>query len=336
MSYFPEQTIRYITYIKNSMVEALNNVFQNHPDEMLSRTKATIEYPKTQAEFPSVVIRFFERDISNGGIGHEEMARSEGETMPSDEVTATVDGNQTIRITWPQIKGAIGYRVYRGTGSGLQNEYHETKSASLIDDGRLVWAKDVNLPEINTTDLEPPEPSAIQSEYGFSVLPAGSYYYKITALKPGGVWKYQHYFYTGDVEFAVYALSSYDRDLIRDTIVQTITMGRLEGWTNNFLDRIYPDPDTGAYPDSFLHFIGPNTDTLQGFGETQQQVQWGDEDNLLYMASYRMGVMGEFYSLPPNIPYDFVRDVLAYPWILHVEDEPQGDPTNDNEWQSFS
>lgn len=332
MTYFPEETVQYVTYIKNSMVDALQAVFDNHPDPMLKQAKASIEYPKTQAEFPSVIIRFFERDISNAGVGHEETLVTEGETLPSSEIAVTVNGSQAINLTWTHVPEATLYRVYRGTSSGVQNVVFETKEASFRDIG---WGStEGHVPDTNTTPLS--APTGLEGAvYGLGNLMPGTYYYRVTAVRPSQAWKFKHYFYTGDIEFAIYALSSYDRDLVRDTIVQTITMGKLETWTNRFFERVYPDPETGVYPYSWLHFISPNTDTLQGFGESQQQVTWGDEDNLLYMASYRLGMMGEIYSLPPNISYDLVRAVFFYPYIEGVEDKPQGDPGNANEWQSF-
>jgi hypothetical protein len=110
--YFPQKTIQYKTFVKNTMVLALQDVFRNHPDKLLQDTKVSIEYPRTRAEYPVVIVRFFERDISNAGVGHKE------------------------------------------------------------------WIKDDDT---------------------------------------GQTFKFEHSFYNGDIEFAIYGLSSYDRDLIADT-----------------------------------------------------------------------------------------------------------------------
>ena len=61
MSYLPERTIKYKTYIKTALVEALRPVFVNHADEKLKNTRVTIDFPKERQQYPSVVVRFYEK-----------------------------------------------------------------------------------------------------------------------------------------------------------------------------------------------------------------------------------------------------------------------------------
>lgn len=221
--YFPETTIRYKTYLKRSLVSAMKTVFRNHPDELLQRTKVTIESPTSEIDFPAIVVRFFERDFYNAGVGHIEKV--------------IVDGHG----------------------------YH-----------------------------------------------------------------FKHYLYSGDIEFAVYCLSSLDRDLVSDSIIQTLTMGELEAYTDPFAKRIYPSSE--EVRDSDLHFMNLNTDRIQGFGESQVPVPWAAEDDIVYMTSYRIGVFGECYSLPPGLSYELVERVIRYPYLQDAEAVPQGDPNTDDGW----
>lgn len=230
MNYLPQQTIRYKTYVKTAMVEALREVFNHHVDEQLGRTNVTIDFPRTESDYPSVLIRFFEKEISNAGIGHEEYIR-----------LANTDGSNA------------------------------------------------------------------------------------------GTFRFKHYFYKGDIELAIYALSSLDRDLIADSIVQTVSMGNLESYTNRFFSRIYTDNKVN-YPDSVSHYININADKIMGFGETQQGVPWQSEDDLLYLSNYRVSVFGEFYSLPPNLPAPYVEQVTQYPYIESFEAVPTGNPEDGSEW----
>lgn len=216
MTFLPEKTIKYKTYVKTALVESLKPVFSNHVDQKLQPTKVTIDLPKDRQSFPAVVIRFYEREIKNSGVGHQE---------------------------------------------------------HFVD-------------------------------------------------KNDKAWKFKHYFYTGDIELAVYTLSSLDRDLVADTLVQTIAMGDLADYTNNFFARIYPN-DFDAVPDSVGHFININSDKIQGFGETQEKVPWNAEDDLIYTTSYRVNVFGEFYSLPQDFPYEFVKEVITYPYIEDIEEPPE-------------
>lgn len=230
----PEYTIKYKTYVKTALVEALRGVFQNHKDKLIARTKVTLDYPREDAELPAVIVRFHERDIRNMGVGHEEH----------------------ISVTKPD-----------GT----------------------------------------PDPAS-------------------------GVYRFAHSLYHADVEYAILALSSYDRDLVSDTIVQTVMMGRLEAYTNRFFERIYPDEREAQYPDSIWHYININSDLLNGSGETQAPVPWESEDDLIYETSYRTQAMGEFYSVPPELPKEYVSNVLLFPYIGGLEAIPKGESAT-NLWQ---
>jgi hypothetical protein len=218
----PVQTIRYKTYVKETLVEALRAVFASHPDTILAKTKVGIDFPNTEAAFPAVVIRFYERSIYNAGVAHRE----------------------------------------------------------LLEDPNV----------------------------------------------PGRYQKYKHYLYKGDIEFAVYGLSSYDRDIIGDSVVQTIAMGDLENYTSQFYDRIYnANPLTEPY--SIEHYININSDKIQGFGETQQIAPWQPEDVMVYQTSYRVEIFGEFYSrIPPTVNYGMIERVETYPYMPAAgEDVPDPD-----------
>lgn len=232
--YLPERTVHYKTYIKTAVVEAFKDVFKHHVDELLGRTKVTIDYPRSGADYPALIVRFFEREINSAGIGHVEHI--------------TVD-----------------------SPTGLPED-------------------------------------------------------------PDRTFAFKHSFYKGDLEYVIKGLSSLDRDLISDSVVQTLAMGELEDYTNRFFNRIYPEEASGQYPDSIWHYINVNTDKIQGTGETQVPTAWGSEDDLEYQTSYRTPVFGEFYSVPPNMPKDYVRKVLTYPYIAGAEPIPQGDPSNSGVW----
>lgn len=229
--YTPQRTIKYKTYIKTAIVQGLQDVFNHHVDEMLRKTRVETDFPRTEADYPAVLVRFFERSIENAGVGHEE------------------------------------------------------------------WI-----------DIYDPED--------------GTYF---------GQFRFKHYFYKGDLEFAIYALSTYDRDLIADSLVQTLAMGDLEEYTNRFFGRVYQVNEIKD-PDSISHYINLNTDSVMGFGEAQQQTPWASEDDLVYQASYRIGVFGEFYSLPPDAPAGFVEKVTLYPYIEGFEAVPTGDPNDQGRW----
>jgi hypothetical protein len=135
--------------------------------------------------------------------------------------------------------------------------------------------------------------------------------------------KFKHYFYKGQAEFAIYTLSSLDRDYISSTIVQTLAMGDLLGYTNQFQARVY-GPDPVVKPDAEWNFVNLNTDQIQPSGETQLPAPWQPEDVLVYMGSYSVPVFGEFYSLPPSTQLQNISHVNIYPYIGGVESVPTG------------
>lgn len=139
------------------------------------------------------------------------------------------------------------------------------------------------------------------------------------------LYRFKHYIYTGDIEFAIFALSSLDRDLIADSIVQTLTMGDLAAYTRPFYKRIF-EPSGNEYVEADYNFININTDQVTGYGESQTPAPWLAEDTLVYQTSYRCGLMGEFYSLPPvtSDALTYIEDVIQYPYIGGLEEVPEG------------
>jgi len=255
MAVLPERTIPYKTYIKRSLVEALREVFANHPDTKLQRTKVSIDYPTSELAYPSVVIRFFERSVRNAGVGHVEYLYS----RYGSYILVVKNGDLVVKV------------------ESVDDDEVTTKAAGYRADGYTVKIFDQ--------------------------------YQRVD--------KYRHYLYDGDIEFAVFALSSLDRDLISDTIVQTLAMPDMAAYTNNFFNRIYfPDPQTpansGDYEPGEWNYVNLNTDQISGFGETQTPQPWLSEDQLVYQTSYRVGIFGEFYNLPP------ISDVPAFGLISGV------------------
>lgn len=241
MPLLPEQTVPYKTWIKTSLVESLRHVFDSHPDTRIrthdavrdghpikAGTKISIEYPTSELHYPSIVVRFFEREVKNAGVAHVE-------------------------------------------------------------------------------------------------------YIYLDELDSFGT-KFRHYLYDGDIEFAIFALSSLDRDLISDSLIQTLAMPDMAAYTEEFWDRIYwPTGVEVVNNPANWNFVNLNTDKIQGFGETQTPQPWLSEDQLVYQTSYRVGIYGEFYSLPPatSLPAGTISRVNIYPYDQWVS--PQVIPDGSTE-----
>lgn len=234
MSPVYQQTVRYRTYIKETIVEALRDVFDDHPDPLLRNTKVTPELPTDRASFPAIIVRYYNRNLHNAGIGHHEW------------ILATPEGY---------------------------------------------------------------EPKLYQ--------------------------KFKHFMYTGDVELKILALSSKDRDFLADAIVQTIGMGDSETYSRAFLERVY-NADPEIQEGSKYHFINLKTDDFQELGDQEAPAAWMEEDLLVYSATFRIPIFGEFYSrlLTDQTSYGVVQQVDLYPWIPDIEPEPDPNPDDPNPWLS--
>lgn len=143
--------------------------------------------------------------------------------------------------------------------------------------------------------------------------------------QPDALTLFNHSLYHGTVEFSVQTLSSYDRDLVSDTLVHIIQMGDLEGWTNQFFTRLYQTTPTQD-PDSEWHYININSDTMQEMSESQNIAPWNPEDFMVYTTGYRLDVFGELRSLPPDQPYGLIEEIDVFPYIEDIEERPEGSP----------
>jgi hypothetical protein len=229
-----QSTIRYRTYIKETLVEALRAVFAQHPDKLIRTTKITPELPTDRASYPAIIVRYFNRGLRNSGVGNYE------------------------------------------------------------------W---------------------------FQITPEG--------YEPKLYQKFRHFYYTGDIELKILALSSKDRDFLADALVQTIGMSESEHYTKAFLDRIYNASIT-TEPQSQYHFINLSTDEFQELGDQEGQAPWMEDDLLVYSATFRIPIFGEFYSrvLSDLTSYGIVSKVEVYPWIKDIESEPNPNPEDDSPWLS--
>lgn len=420
------QTIRYKTYLKEAIVEALRNVFTAHPDSLLADTRVNIDFPTDEADYPAVVVRFFERGIKNAGVAHQEWFEAFDIITRGPVFTDpyTVDNSVTyeirngaypvngvfpispwiaratnanlpdrvesiVKINWTgdplhvaQLVKAddwAGYGIYcvarfNEDSGKLQLELYMRRGAKGDE---LIVSQSVNAPDRNLDYYILVR--AIDDNVGLGVyatnpvsgvgplhqlnmtVPAVD---MATLAGKGNVWleagttqaaatsiidqysinslnaavsrsfrRFKHLVYQGDIELAIYALTSYDRDLIADTLIETLMMADLEPWTNELLKRIY-NADPNIKPTATEHFININTDTIGPFGESQAPVPWGSEDELIYNVSYRIPVMGELYSrVPTQQVFGFVERVETYPYMGDLGDAvPDPHPEDPSPW----
>lgn len=106
MPYVQETTLQYSTFIKRAVVEALRDAFTGHPSQLVAGTDIGIDYPQTEASFPSIVVKFYEREMPNAGVGHYEMLPNPADPGYPNNVTTY------IKYYHRMYKGDISFDIY--------------------------------------------------------------------------------------------------------------------------------------------------------------------------------------------------------------------------------
>jgi hypothetical protein len=106
MPYVQQQTLQYSVFIKRALVEALRDALQNHPSSLVKGAKVSVDLPQDQASFPSIVVKFYEREMPNAGVGHFEMFPNPADPGYPDDVTTY------IKYYHRMYKGDVSFDIY--------------------------------------------------------------------------------------------------------------------------------------------------------------------------------------------------------------------------------
>lgn len=119
-----------------------------------------------------------------------------GESLPSTEVSVSIGNYQAVQLEWNSVNGATGFKVYRGTSSGGENTLIATLPVENFGGNQSFFVDtfppntSVSPPTSDTSGLPGSVPVALYAriESGIDTpgLPAGTYYYKITAVTAAG------------------------------------------------------------------------------------------------------------------------------------------------------
>jgi hypothetical protein len=112
-----------------------------------------------------------------------------GESTPGNEITTTFSGSTSSNaLSWTQVTGATGYKIYRGTSTGGENVLVTT-----IGSGSTVTYTDTGTagtsatpPVVNTAAIAVPSGLGVSGSGTGGTLPAGTDYWVITALTAQG------------------------------------------------------------------------------------------------------------------------------------------------------
>lgn len=186
---------------------------------------------------------------------------------------------------------------------------------------------------LQTSFEEADYPVIVVSYRESDVVDSGVGHYERVEHEGGGWYRRRRKRYHGTLVFTVYALSTLDRDIISDALVETIMMPTVHAYTDYFMSRIYhveeferlkglPAGTLGTA--HYFNFINLGNQKLTAGGESAVPAPWGAEDVLIYQTSYSIPVMGEVLSLPPNVFYTLIEEVRQYPYVGGIDPIPTG------------
>lgn len=125
--------------------------------------------------------------------------------------------------------------------------------------------------------------------------------------------KWNHRRFEGTLTFHLFALSTLDRDLLADALIELLSFGRLDSNLTAFFSDVYGDPS--APPALTFNQIALNTDTINGQGNSTSLAPWRPEDVWVYSTGYSIDCQGGFYNVIPSQTWSLVSDVgvSSYP-----------------------
>lgn len=150
--------------------------------------------------------------------------------------------------------------------------------------------------------------------------------------------EWSHRLFDGALTFEVHALTSVDRDILGDAIVEMLAFSRMPEMSlqHNLFTYIYGDPEDPDAPDirSLLSHITYNSDVISAGGESANPVVWGSENDLSYEKSYSVDIWGGYYNSIPSSStgVDYITHAFVYPHIVDAVELPVW--TDANDWMA--
>ena len=145
---------------------------------------------------------------------------------------------------------------------------------------------------------------------------------------PSGYWrKWKHNRFEGHLSLHVFALSTLDRDIISDAIVELVRFGDLDSNLNRFYEVIYPsDEDLEAMADAEDHIYSENlfgqlmldSDQLTAVGNSATVAPWEPEDVLVYSGGWSMALHGGYYNSYPTQDWSRVTSIRVQAFAIDV------------------
>ncbi len=137
-------------YLMGTLYAFKTNMYKPFTNQKLVRTGILVNINDNYIELPTptgLLSSLSVTGILNGTYYYKvSVKNNNGWTDISSEVSGTVDGgttNGTINLTWDIISNIITYRIWRGIVTNSENEYYDTTSNFLVDNGNIIFTSGI-------------------------------------------------------------------------------------------------------------------------------------------------------------------------------------------------
>jgi hypothetical protein len=186
--------------------------------------------------------------------------------------------------------------------------------AEDFTDEDFVKNLDVSL-EYPTTEIHYPRIMITLQEQ--TLKSAGVGHYEFGVAETGETVLLRHFRFEANLMFTIYALSAFDRDELSAILVGILAFPQSSNAASKFYDEIY-DAD-------FVDMQAGN-DVITPSGDSVEDVPWDDPTRKVYVASYSIPIIGEFYTHENGVTLVDIRDIRLYPYR-----PDQQNPTGSND-----
>lgn len=114
-----------------------------------------------------------------------------------------------------------------------------------------------------------------------------------------------HWRFEADIQFTIFGLTNADRDMLSSALVQMIAFPGAFQAFKTFHTEIY---------DSEFIDMQIIADHVVPGGDTVQDVPWDDPTRKLYVSTYSLPIIGEFYATHDTGELVNISDVKIYPY----------------------
>lgn len=136
----------------------------------------------------------------------------------------------------------------------------------------------------------------------------------------GTLHRWGHRYFTGTVDMTCYALTTVDRNILADSLINILSFGRWDSSLTPFINTLWGDPADDYSQLAAMYQLELATDNIKGGGNGVGPVPWQTEDELLYSKRISLDFFGGFYSAVTEDLSQFVQRIDIYP---HITGDPE-------------